>query len=260
MNLNRMIKPDYNSYHLSVTEELYSLKDRIRNLVSHWATDGESKEVALRSVLRRHLPESVIVGRGFIVGPSSSSTQIDVLIVDASKPTLFKDGDLLIVTPDAVVGVIEVKTKLRSKNEFKESIVKLIKIEDMCRDITGRDSVWTGLFVFEGTEQQQESILSATGEAYNRVRRVINCITNGRKVFVRYWSRGADVNSRERGPVWHSYDLPNVAPSYFVGNLVDWISTVDNGTASFAWFPVLGGKEVHRQFYLPVGDDKPKAF
>ena len=123
-----MKKPDYEKYHLSVTEELYSLKDRIRNLVTHWATDGESKEVALRSVLRRHLPESVIVGRGFVVGPDSSSTQIDILIVDASKPTLFKDGDLLIVTPDAVVGVIEVKTKLRSEAEFKEAITKLTTI------------------------------------------------------------------------------------------------------------------------------------
>ena len=107
--------PDYTSYHRSLTEELYSIKDRIRNLVKHWSTDGESKEVALRSLLRRHLPESVIVGRGFIVTPDTSSTQIDVLVVDANKPTLFKDGDLLIVTPDAVLGVIEVKTQLRSK-------------------------------------------------------------------------------------------------------------------------------------------------
>ncbi len=255
-----MNEPDYTKYHLSVTEELYSLKDRIRNLVSHWATDGESKEVALRSVMRRHLPESMIVGRGFIVGPDSSSSQIDVLIVDASKPTLFKDGDLLIVTPDAVVGVIEVKTKLRSGREFNDTIIKLTKIEEMCRDITGRDSIWTGLFVFDGDPSQQEQILRATGAAYKHVKRVINCITCGRKVFIRYWKRGADVNSTERGPVWHSYELPEVSPSYFIGNLIDWISAVDNRTASFAWFPVLGGKEVYRRYYLPVGDDEPKAF
>ena len=67
-----MTGPDYTKYHLSVTEELYSVKDRIRNLVTHWGVDGESKEVALRSVMRRHLPQSVIVGRGFFVGPNSS--------------------------------------------------------------------------------------------------------------------------------------------------------------------------------------------
>ena len=255
-----MNRPDYGKYHLSVTDELYSLKDRIRNLVSHWATDGESKEVALRSVLRRHLPESVIVGRGFVVGPDTSSTQVDVLVVHASKPTLFKDGDLLIVTPDAVVAAIEVKTKLRTENEFKDAIEKLTAIEEMCRDITGRDSVWTGLFVFEGDITQQESILRACSSSYKSIKRPINCITSGRQVFIRHWIRGADVNSRERGPVWHSYELPDVAPSYFVGNLVDWISAVDNSTASFAWFPVLGGKEIHRKFYLPVGDESPIPF
>ena len=113
--------PDYTSYHKSLTDELYSIKDRIRNLVKHWPTDGESKEAVLRSLLRKLLPESVIVGRGFIVASDRSSTQIDVLIVDARKPTLFRDGDLLIVTPDAVLGVIEVKTRLRSLWALKQS-------------------------------------------------------------------------------------------------------------------------------------------
>lgn len=255
-----MKSPDYAKYHLSVTEELYSLKDRIRNLVSHWPTDGESKEVALRSVLRRHLPQSVIVGRGFIVGPQSSSTQIDVLVVDASKPTLFREGDLLIVTPDAVMAVIEVKTKLRAEDEFTDAITKLTSIEDMCRDLTGLDSVWTGLFVFESESDQHSRILSACGSAYGKVKREIDCVCSGRKTFIRHWSRGADVNSKERGPVWHSYELADVAPSYFIGNLVDWISRVDNHTASFAWFPALGGKELHRKYYLPVGETTPMQF
>lgn len=250
--------PDYESYHRSLTEELYSIKDRIRNLVKHWPTDGESKEVALRSLLRRHLPSSVIVGRGFIVTPQASSTQIDILIVSASKPTLFKDGDLLIVTPDAVLGVIEVKTQLRSTSDFEDALTKLSTVEEMCRDITGKDSVWSGLFTFEGTANQQESILRAVGAAYKKVKRVVNCVSCGRTVFVRHWARGADVNGPERGPVWHSYELPQVAPSYFIGNLVDWISAVDNDTASFAWFPVLGGKEQHRRYYLPVGEADPK--
>ena len=181
-------------------------------------------------------------------------------MVDANKPTLFKDGDLLIVTPDAVLGVIEVKTQLRSANEFGDALTKLSKVEEMCRDITGKDSVWCGLFVFQGETDLQESILRAVGASYKTTKRIINCISCGRSVFIRHWSRGADVNSEERGPVWHSYELPEVAPSYFLGNLVDWISAVDNDTASFAWFPMLGGKEQYRRYYLPVGDDSPQSF
>jgi hypothetical protein len=251
-------EPDYESYHRSLTEELYSTKNRIRNLVAHWGTDGEFKEVALRNILRRHLPESVIVGRGFIVTRSDSSTQIDVLIVDASKPFLFKDGDLLIVTPDAVLGVIEVKTALRTTAEMSDALTKLSRVEEICRDTTGKDRVWTGLFVFEGDITAQKRLLQATGEAYNQTRRVINCVSLGKSVFIRYWSRGADVNSRERGPVWHSYELPDVAPSYFVGNLIDSLSSIDDRSASFAWFPLLGGKESYRRFYLPLNQVEPQ--
>lgn len=251
--------PNYQSYHRSMTAELYAVKNRVRNLVTHWGTDGEFKEVALRSILRRHLPESVIVGRGFIVTPQESSSQIDVLIVDGSKPVLFKDGDLLIVTPDAVVGVIEVKTRLLVTRTMSEALSKLSRVEAMCRATTGRDSVWTGLFVFEGVAADQERLLRATGEAYRRTGRPIHCVSYGKSVFIRYWTSGAEVHSPEPGPVWHSYRLPKVAPSYFLGNLIDWISSVDYHTAGFAWFPLVGGKEEHRRYYLPLNDIEPRA-
>jgi hypothetical protein len=108
-------KPDFASYHRSVGDELFATKDRIRNLVRHWPTDGEHTEAALRSVLRRILPPSLVIGRGFVVGPDAASTQADILIVDGAKPTLFRDGDLLIVTPDAVRAVIEVKTRFSTR-------------------------------------------------------------------------------------------------------------------------------------------------
>jgi hypothetical protein len=251
--------PDFTSFHKSFSDELYSVKDRIRSLVYHWATDGESKEVALRSVLRRHLPESVIVGRGFIVTSSESSTQIDILIIDASKPTLFKDGDLLIVTPDAVRGVIEVKTVLRSRTEVAEAVTKLSRIEELCRDVALEDSIWTGLFIFEGGNGDAPRLLGGLADAYAIIRRPVDCISCGKDGFARYWKRGRDVNSPERGPVWHAYTLPGMAPSYFIGNLIDSIGSVDNSTASFAWFPMIGGKEDHRTHYLPLGAVEPTA-
>lgn len=253
-------QPNFTAFHRSVSEELFSVKDRIRSLVRHWGTDGEAKEVALRSVLRRHLPESVIIGRGFVVTSDASSTQIDILIVDAAKPTLFKDGDLLIVTPDAVRGVIEVKTGLSTRPLVAEALVKLSEIEDLCREATGRDQVWTGLFIFNGGDGIEPRLLGGLADAYSRTRRKVNCISAGKDTFVRYWDRGADVNSSERGPVWHAYLLPHVAPSYFMGNLIDSIGSVDNSTAGFAWFPMLGGKESRRTHYLPLGQSEAIGF
>lgn len=102
--------------------------------------------------------------------------------------------------------------------------------------------------------------MGAVGDSYHETRRPVNCVSCGKDVFIRYWSRGADVHSRERGPVWHSYVLPGVAPSYFMGNLIDSISSVDHSTAGFAWFPMLGGKEQHRKYFLPQGSNEPLVF
>lgn len=253
--------PDYVAYHRSLTDELYAVKDRVRSLVKgNWGPDGESKEVALRSLLRRHLPESLIIGRGFIVTERGRSTQVDILVVDASKPTLFKDGDLLIVTPDAVRAVVEVKTELYSKKDYAGALLKLSEVELTCRRVTQKDLVWTGLFVYEGTPEQHDWILRGFAEAHAGTKRPVNCVSAGPSVFARYWERGDEVNSPEMGPVWHSYELDKVAPSYFVGNLIDSVSNVDNKTASYAWFPALGGKESYRKYYIPQNETEPKTF
>lgn len=81
-------------YYRSLSQELDALKGRVRYLIEdhHWLTDGEWKESVLRAVLRRHLPATVGVGRGFIVGPRGPSTQIDVLLYDASYPTVISSS------------------------------------------------------------------------------------------------------------------------------------------------------------------------
>lgn len=251
---------DYQSYHVSLTNELISVKDRVRNLVTHWGTDGEFKEVALRSVLRRHLPASLLVGRGFVVTNNQSSTQVDVLVIDGNKPCLFRDGDLFIVTPDAVRAAIEVKTRLDNGNAVTEALTKLATVEDLCRGSTGHGRVWTGLFVFEQGAMDAKKLLSSLSASYNTIFRPIQCVSAGKGLFARYWSRGADVDSKERGPVWHAYDLPSVAPSYFVGNLIDWISKFDNESVAFAWFPLLEGKEQHRTHYISPNMPEAKKF
>jgi hypothetical protein len=249
--------PNYSAFHKSVSEELYSVKDRIRNLVEHWPTDGESKEIALRSVLRRHLPESVILGRGFVVTPSETSTQIDILIVDASKPALFKDGDLLIVTPDAVKGIVEVKSELGSENDVKDAATKLAKIKSMCfnNSIEDENKVWAGMFVFSDTQNNAnfnitKRLLGGLYEAYKVSPTPINCISFGKNLFLRHWNDGSILSNSVMGSVYHSYNLQDVSPSYFMGNLIDSISSVGNSSSGFAWFPKQGGKEQYRTHYL----------
>ncbi len=252
--------PDFHAFHKSVTEELFSVRNRVRNLVKHNLTSGEHREIALRSVLRRHLPASVSIGKGFIVTKETSSTQIDILIIDSRKPTLFQDGDLFIVTPDAVLGVIEVKTRLSGPNKIADALAKLSEVEKMCHDVSRKKRVWSGLFIYEGKDSQLQNLITAAGQAFQQTSCTINCITCGKNLFVRYWPKGLVVHSPITDKVFHAYQLEDVAPSYFIGNLVDSISPVDNETTSFAWFPELGGKEKHKKYYLPCGYIQPVAF
>lgn len=56
--------PDYAAYQKSISDELMSVKDRVRNFIDdrHWGEDGRYKEIILSHTLRQHLPERVSVG------------------------------------------------------------------------------------------------------------------------------------------------------------------------------------------------------
>lgn len=242
--------PNYLDYHKSLTDELHALKDRIRNLAEHWPTDGEYKEAALRTVLRRHLPSSLIVGRGFIVAEHSSSTQIDLLIVDGSKPTLFRDGDLMFVTPDCVRAVIEVKTSLPTSAKVEECAVKLAEIGKLCRE-NGEAVPWLGVFSYEGSLQQDAPLLKAVQTAYDQTGTVIECVAYGKDRFVRFWKEGelerGDAPEAANVEKWRAYRLEHLASAYFVGNVVDALSTLSRKNNAFAWYPLSDGKRVHMQ-------------
>ena len=93
---------NFEQYHRSISAELKAAQDRVRNLIgsTHWQSDGEHKEAILRKVLGLYLPETLRIGRGFVSCSSGNTAQIDILISDTSKPTLFKDNDFVIVTSD----------------------------------------------------------------------------------------------------------------------------------------------------------------
>lgn len=236
--------PNYLKYHKSLTNELHSLKDRIRDLTEHWVTDGEYKEAALRAVLRRHLPSSLIIGRGFVVTPDRTSTQIDLMIVDGSKPTLFRDGDLMFVTPDCVKAIIEVKTSLPTLPDLENACVKLARNGQLCQEYTDRVP-WLGVFSYEGALQSPEKLVDALSNAGNTTAIMIDCVAYGRDRLVRLWYPTQIDNNEEEleDGLWRVYEVKDVASSYFIGHLLDSLSTLDRRSSSFAWYPLENGTQ-----------------
>lgn len=237
--------PNFSEYHESVTSELDAIKNRIRNLVTHWLTDGEWKEAALRTVLRRYLPSAATVGRGFIVGPDHSSTQIDLFVLRQDKPTLFRDGELAIVTPDVPGAIAEVKTKVEGPQAWYEVATKLAAHGRTCK-LVSKNEPWLGIFAYEGTTSQTTNILNAMCRVHQETGVAINCVTCGHDLFIRYWQAGEcepgdDPATDGMRKYWRAYELNQLSPSYFVSNLVDAICNVDG----YAWFAYQGGKRPH---------------
>ena len=242
--------PDYIEYHRSLTNELHALKDRVRNLIddSHWQTDGEHKEAALRVVLKRHLPESLIVGRGFVVTQHGPSSQIDLLIVDGSKPTLFKDGDLMIVTADCVKAIIEAKTSLATSTAMQSELTKLARNGKLCQDSCGK-MPWVGLFCYDQSLKDHQILLDAVQASYGHTGFAVNALAYGGNCFLRFCPAGrlekGDSLSDSIECRWRVYDLQDLASAYFVGNVVDALTGLGPDDNSSVWYPLTDGKKVH---------------
>jgi hypothetical protein len=255
------------NYYKSINRELQTTKNRIRELIGsdHWLTDGEHKESFLRKVLRNHAPESVNIGRGFVCfADGSSSGQIDILITSSNKPTLYKDGELVIVTPDAVLAIIEVKSNQSSKSELEETLEKLADKSEKIRQASFSNRLWSGLFILENTKNINHidvlSKIKAASEGNQD--RIINCLAFGENHFYRFWINGAIVSSIVNDAVWHSYELQDLAQAYFISNLVWNVCDDMPERAQFAWFPIENGKETRRRSYISLNDDsvEPSLF
>ncbi|MDH7578310.1 MAG: hypothetical protein QHH75_10955 [Bacillota bacterium] len=176
------------NYHRSIARELEATKNRVRDLIGnlHWQSDGEHKEAVLRKALRNYLPENVLVGKGFVCyksGIPQTSKQLDILIVSKSRPTLFKDGEFVIVTPDAVKAIVEVKTKISSRDELLGALKKLGEDAQRIRNEKNDcrcENCWAGLFIYDDISLDYQTLLEACRNAANQdVLRVVNWAKQG---------------------------------------------------------------------------------
>jgi hypothetical protein len=272
------VAADFVKYHKSIADELKATQNRIRNLIgqSHWLTDGEHKEAVLRKVLRSCLPESLHVGRGFVCYEAGSSTQLDILITKRDNPTLFKDGELVMVTPDCVEAIVEVKTKQDSPGELTDTLTKLAGQVQRVRQAKPDGRCWAGLFVFdepshkdyERCKARSSALLSAIyGASGGDESRVVDCVALGLEIFARYWPEGVSQDSThpDRPPVWHSYIFKRgthgkLAPAYFVSNLVWEVSPDIPLEMQFAWFPIRGSKERYKHHFVELEHGRVTSF
>jgi len=233
------------SYFESLAAELDALKNRVRNFIQdrHWLTDGEWKESVLRAFLRRNLPKSVQIGRGFVITKREISKQVDIWIYDSTKPLLFQDGDLVFVPPDAVLGVIEVKTSLNSTS-FKIAAEDLSAKSELIRSRSISSRVF-GLFSYEDLTGDINDTLAIIKEVVNgQGSRIIDLICLGQSMFIRHWSEDP-ISENRLVSRWHAYRLERKASGYFIHNIIEAICPYSVSEHQELWYP-REGKEQHK--------------
>lgn len=156
-----MIHPNRERYLRSLADELSAQSQRVRDLIGdrHWLTDGTHKEFLLAEIIRRHIPGSHLVARGFIVSPFESdvcSREQDILIVDtSSEAPVFHQGGVVITFPGAVRGAISVKTTLGKKEvlDAAETLASARRIA--VRSGTDPATLWTGAYFLDASTAVQ---------------------------------------------------------------------------------------------------------
>jgi hypothetical protein len=101
---------------------------------------GRNGELPLLEFLNRHLPYTIKAYTGHFVAPDGAlSPQIDVILVDARYPLLTQNADQsVVVMLHSVLGVIEVKTRVRS-TDLRIAWDYARTITALCSQITPND-------------------------------------------------------------------------------------------------------------------------
>lgn len=132
-------RPDLTT-HASLLGEGFSSKVKLLGSLvqnSHYPSVGRYKERLLAEAIRQYIPEGFKVGNGFVLFPTEHdqdlplphgfdplnmsghvlSRECDIIVYDAtSAPVVFRDGDFVIVRPESVKAVVEVKGNLTPRN------------------------------------------------------------------------------------------------------------------------------------------------
>lgn len=232
---------DIKGYLKSLTAECNAQRDRVRHFIgmNHLPSDGAWKESVLRAMISRTLPATYAVASGFIVTEDAVSTQVDVLIYDTSVPVLYRGGDLVFVPPSACAAVIEVKSRLNA-TQFGLATEKLADICALVKRYERRKRLFSGLFAYEQDGGNHRTLLNHIADAANgSYERVVNHAAVGSDTFIKYWRDHPD--SEARGyRTWHHYTLTDMAPGYFLHNLMSHLAGDNLIRGNNVWFPAEG--------------------
>lgn len=242
--------PNYIAYQKSISEQLIAAKDRVRNFIddAHWAEDGRYKEIVLKELLAEKLPSNVSLGTGFAMGDRLSK-QIDIIVYRSDIPLLFQKADFVIVPECAVLGIIEVKTKLDSSN-IEEAFQKSHENGSLIHHY-----VFNGIFSYDNGFPLESRLVPQIENICRRYHGQVNNISFGQDFFVKYWPEGMPCEEPNRK--YHFYEINKLSFGYFISNLVEDVYIQIHGNAipesvRRMLYPIENTKEAYVKYTITL--------
>jgi len=167
-------------YYRKIQDEVLVQKDIIKSLIKDQRVIGDYYEAIIRDVIRQNVSEAFAVGRGVILAEEGeTSRECDIIIYNAIEyGPLFRSGEIIVVSPEAVRCVVEVKgtitrnslsdavKNLSSVNELRSGIWKLIvglNTNILYQDLVNRcvqSKAVNGIFIFNSTRRNEKEDVS----------------------------------------------------------------------------------------------------
>lgn len=207
-------------------------------------------------MIQRFLPEKFKIASGFIVrqtrfrGDHEPSKQIDLIIYDTSYPVLFKDNDFVILTADAILGIIEVKANVT--NQGLSSIVKKANENGKFifeARVDKSKKIFNGIFSYESKLSNVATIASQIKSPYeelgdNKSSYCVNHISFNENWFYKFWNQEDKLGNLPH----YLYEINELSFSFFISNLMDWISGNSVIENSNLWFPIDKTVQIMKKF------------
>ena len=128
-------------YYRKIQDKLLIQKDMIDALLKNQNTGVRSDyyEAIIRDLIRENVPKAFSVSRGIILNKEGqNSEECDLILYESSSfDTWFQSGEIVVVSPEAVRAVIEVKRTLSHRS-----------ISDAISNLEHVDNLRSGIFKF----------------------------------------------------------------------------------------------------------------
>ena len=180
-------------YYKNVQKKILVQKDIIRSLLKDPKVIGDYYEAIIMDAVRESISDYFSARRGVILADNGqASRECDIIVYSAAEyGPLFLSGDIIVVNPEAVRCVIQVKGTINTEN-LKDAIANLAAVDRL------RPGIWklivgfrtsityetllricaeskciNGIFVFSSTKQFEKEEISAQMQKFIEMLKII---------------------------------------------------------------------------------------